>query len=88
MMTQPAGGYLVRRRCTAKPVAAQARSAASAADVAVHHGQRPPRGGEYAATKTASSGDPMISGAPAWHPVPATRSISVPGLDDIKGTHA
>jgi len=69
-------------------VAAQARWAVSAADVAVHHGQHPPREGEYAATKTASSGDPMVNGTPAWHPVPATRSISVHGLDDIKGTQA
>jgi hypothetical protein len=30
----------------------------------------------------------MVNGTPAGHPVPATRSISVHGLDDIKGTQA
>jgi hypothetical protein len=60
----------------------------SAAEVAVRYGQHPPHEGEHAATRTASSGDPMINGTPAWHPVAATRSISVHDVDDIKGTQA
>ena len=74
--------------CTVKPLAAEARSVVSAAEVAVRYGQHPPHEGEHAATRTASSGDPMINDTPAWHPAPAIRRSPVHGIDEIKGTRA
>src|SRR5215470_17007771 len=81
-----ASGYSLRWRRAAKPVAAPASSAQGAADVAAHYGQHPPHKGEHAAIETASSRGLMISGTPAPHPAPATRSRLFHGLDDIKGT--
>src|SRR5262252_7401567 len=81
-----AGGYSVRWRRAAKPVAAPASPAQGAADVAAHYGQHSPDEGEYAAIKTANSRGLMSNGTPARHPAPATRSRLFHGLDDIKGT--
>src|SRR5262249_38762771 len=54
-----------------------------AADVGPHNGPHPPHEGEHAAIETASSRGLMISGTPARHPAPATRSRLFHGLDDI-----
>ena len=80
-----AGGYSVRRRRAAKPVAAPASPTLSAADIA-RYGQHPPHEGEHAAISMVSSRVPVINGTPARHPAPATGSIPLHGLDDIKST--
>ena len=81
-----AGRYSVGPRRAAKPVAAPAGPALSAADIAAHYGQRPPHEGEQAAVTTVGRGDPVISGTPARRPAPATGGLPLHGLDDIKST--
>lgn len=66
-------------------MAAPASPTLSAADSA-HYGQHPLHEGEHAAISMVSSRVPVINGTPARHPAPATGSIPLHGLDDIKST--